>query len=119
MHEQWPRAQGCFFRRAPEQHQQNETPDSRKHASSTETEECEAREGLAPLYQPGCSNRDAFVGYVTGRTAARISQMLAIHHRRWPFIRFVIPTDTGCVIRAALRQNLAGAHERRFQENNR
>lgn len=61
---------------------------------------CGAREGLAPVYRPRRAYHDAIVGYVTGWTAAHISQMLAIHRRRWLFIRIVTSADTRAPERA-------------------
>ena len=69
----------------------------------------EAREGLAPVYRPGPAYHDVIVGYVTGWTAAHISQMLAIHHRRWPFIRIVTSADTSAQERANTQADPASA----------
>ena len=69
-------------------------------------EACGAREGLAPVYRPRRAYHDAIVGYVTGWTAAHISQMLAIHHRRWPFIRIVTSADTRTPERASTQSDL-------------
>ncbi len=95
-----------------------------KRASGVEMEACteagEARAGLAPVYRPGRAYHDAIVGYVTGWTAAHISQMLAIHHRRWPFIRIVTSADTRAPGRANTQPDPASGNKpvvRRFSEN--
>lgn len=74
---------------------------SRKHANGAETEECEARKGLAPLHPPDLRQpRRHCRVRLRRQTAAPISQMLAIHHRRWPFIRIVTPAATCCFARS-------------------
>jgi hypothetical protein len=72
------------------------------------------------MYRPGRAYHDAIVGYVTGWTAAHISQMLAIHHRRWPFIRFVTSADTRTPGRADTQPDPESGNKpnvRRFSEN--
>ena len=127
-HEQWLVAQGCPYgivaRTATERLRYDQHNACQKRASGVEMEACMlacgAREGLAPMYRPGRAYHDAIVGYVTGWTAAHISQMLAIHHRRWPFIRFVTSADTRTPGRADTQPDPASGNKpnvRRFSEN--
>ena len=72
------------------------------------------------MCRPGRAYHDAIVGYVTGWTAAHISQMLAIQHRRWPFIRNVTSADTRTPGRADTQRDPASGNKldvRRFSEN--
>lgn len=120
-HEQWLVAQGCPYgivaRTATERLRYDQHNACQKRASGVEMEACMdacgAREGLAPMYRPGRAYHDAIVGYVTGWTAAHISQMLAIHHRRWPFIRFVTSADTRTPGRADTQPDPASGNKRR------
>ena len=100
------------------------TKPDRERASDIEMEACleacGAREGLAPVYRPRRAYHDVIVGYVTGWTAAHISQMLAIHRRRWPFIRIVTSADTRAPERADTQPDPASGNKpdvRRFSEN--
>ena len=98
-------------RKATESDGRVATKPDRERASGVEMEACleacGAREGLAPVYRPRRAYHDVIVGYVTGWTAAHISQMLAIHRRRWPFIRIVTSADTRTPERASTQPDLA------------